>query len=78
MLYDVKWTVYSSRRWKTNVQTLKDPIGKVKRLRGVSCQWKADGKQDHRTTGPQDRRSAACPEQSRRVSEGGGVKHEAV
>ena len=40
------WTVYSSRRWKTNVQTLKDPIGKVKRLRGVSYQWKADGKRD--------------------------------
>ncbi|MBI2501997.1 MAG: tail fiber domain-containing protein [Candidatus Latescibacteria bacterium] len=40
------WTVYSSRRWKTNIQTLKNPIGKVQRLRGVSYQWKADGKQD--------------------------------
>jgi hypothetical protein len=40
------WTVYSSRRWKTNIQTLKNPLGKVQRLRGVSYQWKADGKQD--------------------------------
>ncbi|MFQ5604610.1 MAG: tail fiber domain-containing protein [bacterium] len=40
------WTTYSSRRWKTNIQTLNGALDKVKRLRGVSYDWKADGKHD--------------------------------
>ena len=37
------WTTYSSRRWKTNIQTLQDALDKVARLRGVSYDSKADG-----------------------------------
>ncbi|MFQ5641432.1 MAG: tail fiber domain-containing protein [bacterium] len=40
------WTTYSSRRWKTNIKTLNNPLDKVQRLRGVSFDWKADGKHD--------------------------------
>jgi hypothetical protein len=40
------WTTYSSRRWKTNIQTLQDALGKVARLRGVSYDRKADGKHE--------------------------------
>ncbi|MBI1747113.1 MAG: tail fiber domain-containing protein [Acidobacteria bacterium] len=40
------WTQYSSRRWKTNIQTIKDPLEKVQRLRGVSFNWKEDGRHD--------------------------------
>jgi hypothetical protein len=40
------WAIYSSRRWKTNVATITDPIGKVQRLRGVTYDWKANGKHD--------------------------------
>ena len=40
------WTTYSSRRWKTNVETLDDALGLVSRLRGVRYQWKADGRPD--------------------------------
>src|ERR1035437_5661186 len=29
------WDTYSSRRWKTNIQTLHDALGKVEQLRGV-------------------------------------------
>jgi uncharacterized small protein (DUF1192 family) len=36
------WTTYSSRRWKTNIQTLQGALGKVERLRGVSYDAKAD------------------------------------
>jgi trimeric autotransporter adhesin len=37
------WTTYSSRRWKTNIQTLQDALGKVEQLRGVSYDMKANG-----------------------------------
>jgi hypothetical protein len=37
------WTTYSSRRWKTNIQTLQGALDKVGRLRGVSYDAKADG-----------------------------------
>jgi hypothetical protein len=37
------WTTYSSRRWKTNIQTLQGALDKVERLRGVSYDAKADG-----------------------------------
>ena len=34
------WKTYSSRRWKTNIQTLHGALGKVERLRGVSYDLK--------------------------------------
>lgn len=37
------WTVYSSRRWKTNIQTLRGALGKVEQLRGVSYDLLANG-----------------------------------
>jgi len=40
------WTVYSSRRWKENIQSLDGALEKVLRLRGVTFDWKADGKHD--------------------------------
>ncbi len=40
------WSVYSSRRWKTNIQTLDDALGKVEQLRGVSYELKANGKHE--------------------------------
>jgi hypothetical protein len=40
------WNVYSSRRWKTNIHTLNDALGKVERLRGVSYELKANGKHE--------------------------------
>lgn len=36
----------SSIRWKTNVQTLTDPLDTVMQLRGVSFDWIEDGTQD--------------------------------
>jgi hypothetical protein len=40
------WTVYSSRRWKTNIQTLHGALGKVEQLRGVSYDLLANGKHE--------------------------------
>ena len=40
------WTLYSSRRWKTNIQTIENALEKVQHLRGVTYDWKADGKHD--------------------------------
>jgi hypothetical protein len=40
------WTVYSSRRWKTNIQPLQGSLDKVMRLNGVSYDWKENGKHD--------------------------------
>ena len=40
------WTIYSSRRWKDNIQPLDGALEKVLRLRGVTFNWKADGKHD--------------------------------
>ena len=40
------WTVYSSRRWKTNIRTIEDALDIVKQLRGVSFNWKANGQHD--------------------------------
>jgi len=40
------WTTYSSRRWKTNIETIENALDKVERLEGVSFQWKLDGKKD--------------------------------
>jgi trimeric autotransporter adhesin len=40
------WTVYSSRRWKTNIHTLHGALAKVEQLRGVSYDLKASGKHE--------------------------------
>jgi hypothetical protein len=36
----------SSERWKTNIQTIEGALEKVESLRGVSYNWRADGKHD--------------------------------
>ena len=36
----------SSRRWKTNIETITSALDQVTQLRGVSYQWKNGGKQD--------------------------------
>jgi hypothetical protein len=41
-----RWDVYSSRRWKTNIQTLTGALERVERLRGVSFDWKETGTHD--------------------------------
>src|SRR5271165_6892735 len=40
------WDTYSSRRWKTNIHTLHDALGKVEQLRGVSYDLKANGQHE--------------------------------
>lgn len=40
------WDVYSSRRWKTNIQPIQGALDKVKRLTGVLFDWKDSGKHD--------------------------------
>jgi hypothetical protein len=40
------WDTYSSRRWKTNIQTLKGALARVQRLRGVSYELKGSGKHE--------------------------------
>ncbi len=40
------WTTYSSGRWKTNVARIKDAMDKVRRLRGVTFDWKDNGRHD--------------------------------
>ena len=40
------WETFSSRRWKTNIQTLQGSLGKVEQLRGVSYDLKANGKHE--------------------------------
>ena len=40
------WSTYSSRRWKTNIQTLHGALEKVQRLRGVSYDLKANGQHE--------------------------------
>ena len=39
-------TTPSSRRWKTNIQTIENPLEQVQRLRGVTYDWKESGKHD--------------------------------
>ncbi|HMQ14943.1 MAG TPA: tail fiber domain-containing protein [Phycisphaerae bacterium] len=36
------WTTYSSRRWKTDIQTLENALDAVMRLRGVRYVWKPE------------------------------------
>lgn len=40
------WNTYSSRRWKTNIETIESPLKKIARLRGVSYDWKESGIHD--------------------------------
>ena len=40
------WSTYSSRRWKTNIQTLPNALAKVEQLRGVSYELKGSGKHE--------------------------------
>jgi hypothetical protein len=40
------WTTRSSKRWKTNIKPIEDARDKIQHLRGVSFDWKADGKHD--------------------------------
>lgn len=40
------WDTYSSRRWKTNIQTLNGALAKVEQLRGVSYDLKESGKHE--------------------------------
>ncbi|MFZ0686668.1 MAG: tail fiber domain-containing protein [Terriglobales bacterium] len=40
------WSTYSSRRWKTNIQTLHGALAKVEQLRGVSYDLQANGKHE--------------------------------
>jgi hypothetical protein len=40
------WDTYSSRRYKTNIQTLQGALAKVERLRGVSYNLKGSGKHE--------------------------------
>ncbi len=40
------WDVYSSRRWKTNIRPINSALEKVKRLTGVTFDWKENGKHD--------------------------------
>jgi hypothetical protein len=40
------WDVYSSRRWKTNIETLPNALDKVQQLRGVEYDWIANGQHD--------------------------------
>lgn len=40
------WDTYSSRRFKTNIETLHDALGKVEQLHGVSYDLKGSGKHE--------------------------------
>jgi hypothetical protein len=40
------WHTYSSARWKTEVQTLDQPLDTVRQLRGVRYRWKEGGAPD--------------------------------
>jgi len=40
------WTTYSSKRWKTDIKPINNALDKVQRLRGVTFDWKKDGKHD--------------------------------
>lgn len=40
------WDTYSSRRWKEHIKTLDRPLDQIERLRGVSFDWKQNGRHD--------------------------------
>jgi hypothetical protein len=39
-------TIYSSRRWKTNIHPISGGVEKVKQIRGVYFDWTNNGKRD--------------------------------
>lgn len=41
-----RWDTYSSAQWKSNIQTLHDPLATLNKLRGVSFDWTASGAHD--------------------------------
>ncbi|MCI0692015.1 tail fiber domain-containing protein [candidate division KSB1 bacterium] len=45
-LFAKEYKIGSSRRWKTNIKPIEGALDKVRRLRGVSYDWRADGKHD--------------------------------
>ena len=40
------WKTYSSRRWKENIEPMRDALATVRKLRGVTYDWKATGEHD--------------------------------
>jgi hypothetical protein len=40
------WNTRSSRRWKTNIQTIENALDEVRKLRGVTYDWKDGGRKD--------------------------------
>jgi uncharacterized coiled-coil protein SlyX len=44
--YAVEWYATSSKRWKMNIETIKNALGNVKSLRGVTYDWRSDGRHD--------------------------------
>jgi hypothetical protein len=40
------WTVYSSKRWKKNIEPIEGALEKVEQLRGVSFEWESNDKHD--------------------------------
>ena len=40
------WATYSSKRYKENIETIKDPIGLINNIEGVTYTWKDSGYSD--------------------------------
>ena len=40
------WVTYSSKRYKENIETIKDPMGIINNIEGVSYTWKDSGHSD--------------------------------
>ena len=40
------WTTYSSKRWKTNIESINNATNIIEHLRGVTYDWKENGKHD--------------------------------
>jgi hypothetical protein len=40
------WTVYSSKRWKKNIEPIEGALEKVEQMRGVSFDWESNDKHD--------------------------------
>jgi hypothetical protein len=40
------WTVYSSKRWKKNIEPIEGALEKVEQLRGVSFDWETNDQHD--------------------------------
>ncbi|GDX98139.1 hypothetical protein LBMAG48_05430 [Phycisphaerae bacterium] len=67
------WVTYSSRELKENVATLTDPVGMIRKLRGVSFDWKsamADGTHKHDIGFIAEEVGAVLPELVTRTGDG--------